>query len=130
MDRMPFSGNPLHRASNERKDEDWLAQLSEVEGSRYLPFWRLSALTHSSDSPRLLWLDPAVRHRVDGTTAPVLLGIRDNIAHYALDVSSLADPLTTLGDQACGMATTGSVAPSAGRAQTSVVPGSSARGSP
>jgi NAD+ diphosphatase len=94
---MPFSGNSLHRASNERKDEDWLAQLSEVEGSRYLPFWRLSALTHSSDSPRLLWLDPAVRRRVDVSTTPVLLGIRDNIAHYALDVSSLADPLTTLG---------------------------------
>ena len=97
MDYMPFSGNPLHRASNERKDEAWLDQLSGVKENRYLPFWRLSALTHRSEAPRLLWLDAGVRDRIEGLPQPVLLGIRDDVAHYALDVSSLAEPMTALG---------------------------------
>jgi NAD+ diphosphatase len=121
MDHMPFSGNPLHRASNERKDEAWLEQLSEVEGSLFLPFWRLSPLTYHSDAPRLLWLDATIRGRADGAPAPVLLGIRDSIAHYAIDVSSLDEPLTVLGAEGAEFSETRGVALSLPREEAGIV---------
>ena len=110
MDHMPFSGNPLNRVSNERKDEDWLAQLSDVRECRYLPFWKLSALTRRSDAPSLLWLDAKVCDHVEGGLGPVLLGVQDDIAHYALDVSSIDEPLTALGLEGAEFAETRALA--------------------
>src|SRR6185503_8735921 len=47
--------------------------------------------------PELVWVD-AVSHatlNVDGP--PVLLGVRDGVAHFALDVSAAESPLDLLG---------------------------------
>jgi len=98
QERIPFSGNPLDRASNLRRDEAWLeAQLGTAE-CRYLAFWRLNPLAREGEASELLWLDAGVRDRLPfDAEPPLLLGLRDGVAHYAVDLSGLADPLAALG---------------------------------
>ena len=94
---MPFSGNPLDRASNLRDDPEWIARQVVAPESRFLLLSRLEVLTHSSEAPELVWLDASTRPRFENETLPILLGLRDGVAHFALDVSSTADPLAVLG---------------------------------
>src|SRR5215211_805467 len=97
QERIPFSGNPLDRVSNQRRDEAWLAdQLGAVE-SRYLVLWRLNPLAREAEQCELIWLDASVRDHLPFDEEPLLLGHRDGVAHFAVDLSSLADPLSRLG---------------------------------
>lgn len=116
---MPFSGNPLDRASNLRDDETWIAQQLAAPRSRYLLVSKLEVLTHSagspnasgsrgsesesrtgqahsSETPELVWVDAGARAALQIETAPVLLGLSDGVAHFALDVSGVEDPLAAL----------------------------------
>jgi len=96
-ERIPFSGNPLDRASNLRRDEAWLeAQLGAVE-SRYLAFWRLNVLAREAEQSELHWLDAAVHRHLEEGAAPLLLGVQNGVAHFAVDLSALDDPIATLG---------------------------------
>ena len=95
MDYMPFAGNPLHRASNERRDDSWVGGLLEAESSRFLPFHKLSALTQAADSRALMWLDSAARAKLDPEANTILLGTMDGIAHFAVDLAE--DPTELLG---------------------------------
>ncbi len=89
---IPFGGNPLDRAANQRHEDGWLeAQLAATD-SRFLPFWRLSVLTHESEEPGLLWLDGSVRRHLDEGVSPVFLGLREGRAHFAVDLSVLDEP--------------------------------------
>ncbi len=91
---MPFAGNPLDRAGNLRRDPAWVEERLAAPESRFLPFWRLNVLT-SESGPGLLWLDSGLRERL-GDVRPVLLGLRDGVAHFAVDVSALEDPSAAL----------------------------------
>ena len=94
---IPFSGNPLDRVANLRRDEAWLvAQLGAAQ-SRFLPFWRLNVLARESEQAELHWLDARVRDLLDDAAALLLLGLRDGIAHFAVDLSALDDPIAALG---------------------------------
>lgn len=98
MDRqpIPFSGNPLDRAGNRRRDPAWLAEALAAPASRFLPFWRLSVLARESE-PALAWLDRRVLAHAADSDAPVFLGLADGVAHFAVDISSLEEPLAALG---------------------------------
>lgn len=97
QNRIPFSGNPFDRAANLRRDQAWLeAQLGAVD-SRFLPFWQLNVLAREAEQAELHWLDATVRDHLEDGAAPLLLGLHDGIAHYAVDLSALADPIATLG---------------------------------
>ncbi|HVC31261.1 MAG TPA: NUDIX-like domain-containing protein, partial [Steroidobacteraceae bacterium] len=95
--RIPFSGNPLDRASNLRRDQGWLLEQLGARESRYLPFWRLNPLARAAEAAELLWLDGSVRNHLADGAEPVLLGLRDGVAHFAVDLSSLLDPIATIG---------------------------------
>lgn len=97
QERIPFSGNPLDRAANLRRDEAWLAQQAGAAQSRFLPFWRLNVLTRAAEQAELRWLDAGVRDHLEDGAAPLLLGLRDGIPHFAVDLSSLTDPIAALG---------------------------------
>jgi len=94
---MPFSGNPLDRASNQRRDADWLTSLHGGPQSRYLAFHRLNPLARRTDSIELLWLDADVLRHLAEDSQPFLLGIQDGVAHFAVDLSHLDDPVSELG---------------------------------
>ena len=91
-----FSRNPLDRAQHERLDEAWLAGSLEDARSRFLPLWRLQVLV-KKDASGLAWARRALLARAGQGATPILLGLRDGVAHYALDVSSLAAPASELG---------------------------------
>lgn len=94
-DTIPFTGNPLDRASNLRRDEAWReAQLASPE-SRFLPFWKLNTLVQEMEAASLLWLDKGVLALTEGLV-PVFLGLRDGAAHFAVDVSAIEDPIASL----------------------------------
>src|SRR3990172_3914173 len=95
-DPIPFAGSPLDRAGNLRRDPAWLAERLAAPDSRFLPFWRLNVLAHESE-PGLVWLDGRVRDGLSEASPVVLLGLRDSVAHFGVDISSLEDPVAPLG---------------------------------
>jgi NAD+ diphosphatase len=93
---IPFAGNPLDRASNTRRDEAWIYDQLGATTSRFLPFWRMNVLCREGEQCELHWLDPSVREYLGVDAEPLLLGIQDGVAHFAVDLSALADPLSIL----------------------------------
>jgi NAD+ diphosphatase len=91
-----FAGSPLDRVSERRKDAAWLAAQLEREESRFLPFWRLNVLV-KSEKPELAWATGAIRSIQDPRTGAVLLGVAAGVAHFAVDLSRVDDPVTELG---------------------------------
>ncbi len=91
-----FAGNPLDRANHRRRDAAWIAAQLEREESRFLPFWRLNVLV-KSEKPELAWATAAIRSAQDARTGAVLLGVCDHVAHFAVDITPLHDPVTELG---------------------------------
>lgn len=90
-----FSGNPFDRAEAERRDPRWIERAARLPESRILPLWKLNVLISRNSTPALGWVGPDVLDRLSkGDPAPVLLGLRDGIAHFAADVSSIEDPST------------------------------------
>jgi NAD+ diphosphatase len=110
-DPIPFSGDPLWRASNERRDPAWLEKHLESASSRFLAFWKNNPLTTATDAPvaqvptvtttgepcELVWLDRGVLQHLAERDKPALLGVRGDVAHFAVDLTPLEEPLAVLG---------------------------------
>jgi NAD+ diphosphatase len=92
-----FSGSPIDRADHRRRDAEWMAARLEDPGSKFLPLWRLAALVREGEAPRLGWATPEIRESMDDETDPVFLGLVDDVAHFAVDVSDLGEPAKELG---------------------------------
>ena len=99
-----FAGNPFDRGDAQRRDPVWLDAAERNPTSRFLPLARLNVLVHGrvhemvrdSNGLRLGWLSRADVTRLDIAVAPVFLGLLDGIAHFAIDVSELGDPVHEL----------------------------------
>lgn len=92
-----FAGNPLDRGDAQRRDPDWLAAAAGATESRFLPLWQLNALVHADNSLRLRWLSGRTIESLDIDVPPVFLGLADNKAHFAIDISEVHDPVHELG---------------------------------
>jgi NAD+ diphosphatase len=90
-----FSGNPLDRAQQRRLDDTWLAGSLADPASRFLPLNGLDVLV-KKDGSGLAWARKGLLAKTGGAV-PVLLGLRDGAAHYAVDVSFLDDAAGSLG---------------------------------
>ncbi|MGE3597334.1 MAG: NAD(+) diphosphatase [Dehalococcoidia bacterium] len=97
QERIPFSGNPLDRASNLRRDEAWINDQLGAQQSRYLAFWRLNVLVREAEQTELHWLDASVRDHLPFDATPFLLGVQEGVAHFAVDLSDLTDPISICG---------------------------------
>jgi NAD+ diphosphatase len=93
---IPFTGNPLNREAVKRRDAKWLDSLREDDRSRYLPFAELSVLLKQGEQRELAW---AKREMFDGhdVPEPVFMGTLDDVAHFAVDVSSVDEPAKAFG---------------------------------
>jgi NAD+ diphosphatase len=87
-----FAGNPLDRGDTYRRDQAWLEAQAINSQSRFLPLWQLNVLIQAEPEAQLGWVSPADVARLDLDVPPVFLGLRDGIAHFAIDVSQLGDP--------------------------------------
>ena len=103
VDHNVFAGNPLDRVANERKDPAWLQTQYDDPARRILPVWRLRFPVDEGAAggagAELIWLPPPAIAALPADPMPdsVLLGLRDGVPHFALDVSALDDPAAALG---------------------------------
>ncbi|MDP6823186.1 MAG: NAD(+) diphosphatase [Dehalococcoidia bacterium] len=86
-----FAGDPFDRADPERRDDQWIKERLAQPESRILPFWRLNPLAiappDSGEPTVLAWQDNAILEHAAEKAEPVLLGLRDGVAHFAIDVT-------------------------------------------
>jgi NAD+ diphosphatase len=94
---IPFTGNPLNRASEKRTDQNWIESKRRDPSSLVLPMWRLEPFllgAEKSDPPTELGLlRPGIADSLAGAEAPcIFLGLDGDRAVFALDVSQAGDP--------------------------------------
>jgi NAD+ diphosphatase len=104
MGMIPFSGNPLDRAANQRREDAWVAEQLLVEGGRYLAFSDLNVLAREDEGAQLHWLDTSIRELLDPAVYPLFLGLRDGVPHFAVDVSGVDDRLAAARIDGAGFA--------------------------
>ena len=85
-----FAGNPLDRGEQERRDEAWIDTAAGDEGSRFLPFRNLDVLVADQPQPRLGWLRTDQLRSLAPDARPLLLGMLEGVAHFAVDLSECA----------------------------------------
>lgn len=96
-----FASGTLDRASHRRQDDEWLQEARTSQSSRVVLVWRSQSLVRMGDEPRIETLTPAIRLPDMGPLGEnetlVLLGLDDETAVFAVDLSHLDDPIDELG---------------------------------
>lgn len=96
-DPIAFSGSPLGRAAIERRDPAWIEGRLADPAARFLPFYELDPLVKVGEKRALAWARAELFDELDPRPEAMLLGVEDGIAHFAVDVSPVDEPLSTLG---------------------------------
>ena len=82
----------LDRASHLRNDEGWLRARMEDERTVVIPVWRSRNMIENPAEPRGVMLPrPVCRDLLAVAGATVLLGLRGEVAHFAIDISDLEE---------------------------------------
>jgi len=94
---IPFTGNPLDRASEKRTDQDWVESKRRDPASLILPLWSLKPLLLGAQSPappaELGLLRPDIADSItDAGAICIFLGLDGDRAIFALDVAAGGDP--------------------------------------
>ena len=93
---IPFSGNPLNRASEKRTDADWIEAKRRDPSSLVLPLRRLEPFLLEPDrsgATELGLLRPEIVDSLAGAEATcIFLGLDGDRAIFAVDVPETADP--------------------------------------
>jgi NAD+ diphosphatase len=93
---IPFSGSPLDRAGNQRKNRDWLKARMNDATTRFLPLSDLKAQVEPHDGRFTLgWLTGTEADELLDATKGQLrlfLGLMDGIAHFAIDAGARPAP--------------------------------------
>ncbi len=90
-----FGGSPLDRVDPLRRNAAWVAEKCAHPDTRFLPVWRARNLVadEAQGTPRLAFVAPdKIAHLLE-TKPWALLGVREDIPHFAIDLSSLDTPL-------------------------------------
>ena len=95
---IPFSGNPLDRASERRTDSAFIASRRQDPSSLVLPMWQLKPFVlgpeNQTDRLEAGYFAPGLLEPLAAPEAPcVFLGLDGSHAVFALDISAHADPL-------------------------------------
>ena len=92
----PYAAIGLDRASERRGDAAWIESLFHDPTSRLLPIWRSKSFVVPGEAPRVsvIELEAALTLSIMPGDA-VFLGLKEDIAHFAVDVSHLDDPTGT-----------------------------------
>ena len=93
---IPFSGSPLDRAGNQRKNRDWLKARMNDATTRFLPLSDLKACVAPQEGHFVLgWLTGTEADELlDDTKGRIrlFLGLREGIAHFAVDAGPRPAP--------------------------------------
>ncbi|MEH6556879.1 MAG: NAD(+) diphosphatase [Oceanicoccus sp.] len=91
-----FSGNNLDRGDAIRRDQQLVDAAASHPDSLFLGFYNLDVLVHDDDGVRLGWLSQRDISGLSITIPPILLGMRDGITYFAIDLSMVEDSLIKL----------------------------------
>ncbi len=95
--RNTFAGNPLDRVAAQRRDEEWIRERLADPSTQLLPLHRLSLpFVEREGLARLAWAPVSDLEDADAESFPVLLGVEDEAARFAINVSGVDDPLAVL----------------------------------
>ena len=83
-----FAGNNLDRGDVIRRSSDSLAEVLSAPNSVFLPFHKLEVLLNGEREPALGWLNQQQLARIKRYETPIFLGLDNDIAHFAVDVSA------------------------------------------
>jgi NAD+ diphosphatase len=94
---IPFTGNPLDRASEKRTDAEWVAAKRRDPSSFIIPMWRLQPFILGPEKAQAPleagFLRPGLCEPLGGSDPIwVLLGLENGSAYFALDISGANDP--------------------------------------
>jgi NAD+ diphosphatase len=92
---IPFCGNPLNRVSEKRTDTQWVEAKRRDASSLVLPMWKLQPFLIGPEKGPLEagFLRPGLCESLAGPNAAwVLLGVENEHALFALDISAAHDP--------------------------------------
>jgi NAD+ diphosphatase len=100
MNEIPFTGNPLNRASEKRIDANWIEAKRRDPSSLVLPMWRLEPLLLGDEKAAppvpLGLLKPGTADSLAAPDAPcIFLGLDGDQAIFALDISAAEEPAKT-----------------------------------
>ena len=88
----PYAAIGLDRASERRSDAAWIESLFHNPTSRLLPIWRSKSFVVPGEEPRVSIIKPATAHALSiPPSDAVFLGLKEDVAHFAVDVSHLDD---------------------------------------
>ena len=89
----PYAAIGLDRASERRGDAAWIESLFHAPNSRLMPIWRSRSFIVPGEAPLAAIIEPeAVRALAVTAEDAVFLGLKDDIAHFAIDLSHMDDP--------------------------------------
>ncbi len=83
-----YTGGPLDRAGERRRDAAWIAERLDHPATRIVPVWRDRNLVEPGDAPQAGWLTgAAAAAALEQASSQVFLGLWDEIAYLAVDLS-------------------------------------------
>ena len=87
-----FAGSPLNRAGHERRDPEWLEARRRAPDARFLPLWQLRGLMELGAKLSISWRSADDVEPFRSRCAnEIFLGLEDDIAHFAIDVSAAGE---------------------------------------
>ena len=94
-----YSGDGIDRATLKRENLDWIEDLLSDSNTRFVPVKHERNLIKTGDAPQPVFLSGMMaRVAVRAAESVVFLGLIEDRAHFALDVSDLDMPFDTLGE--------------------------------
>ena len=81
-----FAGNPLDRASERRRDSEWIGSLLDDPAARILPLFELRPATRGLGTPALDWQPvDSWREAIEHGATLIFLGLGDRVPYFAID---------------------------------------------
>ena len=92
--RQLFAGGGIDRVAHLRRDEVWLAEQLSHPATRLVPTWRSRNLMVMDDAPGPVLLNANnAATIIENDSIIAFLGVIDEIAHFAIDLSHFDDPV-------------------------------------
>jgi len=87
-----YADEVLNRVAQFRRDIAWIDAQYAAEHTMVIPVWRSRSLIQQGPEPRGVMMSMAeTRALMDIATTTVMLGVRNDIAHFAIDISALEE---------------------------------------
>ncbi len=96
-----YSGAEIDRAAPLRRDTAWISERLAAPNARVLPVWReknfISFLDRGEAQPQIAWMSPERAASLsDGPPSFLLLGEKDGVPYFAIDLSHLEESDSSL----------------------------------